>query len=60
MDKAEENKEKILLSALVESDFASFLSRSNIPDEVYCVVSDSVDGMHLAINQHVDTTQFNI
>ena len=60
MDKAEKNKDIILLSALVESGFVSFLSRSNIPCEVYCLVSESVDGMHLAINQHVDTIQLNI
>jgi hypothetical protein len=54
-----ENRKKVLLPEVKEEGIESFMSHLKTPDQVYGILSISVKDMHLALNQHDDTSQFN-
>ena len=59
MNDDKKNTNKVLLPELIEKGMKSFMAHLKIPDQVYGILSVSVKDMHLALNRHDDTSQFN-
>ena len=60
MKDEKENSKNVLFEELIEEGVETFLSQLQRPVQVYCIVSDSVKDMHLALNPPDDFARMNI